>query len=85
MKCLGLTRGNRISCRHITIVETLAKKNRGMNRNELCEAGSIQPNGHLTEVLAELEQCDFVEKFIDFTKKKTVRTITLRIRLHCFT
>ncbi|MDR0490786.1 MAG: ATP-binding protein [Oscillospiraceae bacterium] len=56
--------------RHIAIVEALAKKNSGLNRNEICESDGLQPNGHLTQALDELEQCDFIEKFIDFTKEK---------------
>ena len=54
---------------HITIVEALSKKNSGLSRNEICEAGNLQPNGHLTKALEELEQCDFIEKYIDFTRK----------------
>ena len=56
--------------RHIAIVEALAKKNCGMSRNEISAIANLAPNGHLTEALNELEQCDFIEKFSDFTKKK---------------
>ena len=55
---------------HIVIVEALAKKNCGLNRNEICKTGNLQANGHLTEALDELEQCDFIEKYIDFTREK---------------
>lgn len=55
---------------HIAIVEALSKKNSGMSRDEICEAGRLQPNGHLTEALSELEQCDIIERFTDFTKRK---------------
>ena len=56
--------------RHIAIVEALSRKRTGMSRTELSEASKLQPNGHLTEVLSELEQCDFIEKYTDFTKRK---------------
>jgi len=56
--------------RHIAIVEALAKKTAGMNRAELSKASKFQPNGHFTEILKELEQCDFIEKYNDFTKDK---------------
>jgi len=56
--------------RHIAIVEALSKKRTGMSRAELCKTCKIQPNGHLTEVLSELEQCDFIEKHTDFTRPK---------------
>ena len=58
------------SHRHIAIVEALSKKKTGMTRTELCKESKLQPNGHLTQALKELEQCDFIEKYIDFTKSK---------------
>ena len=56
--------------RHIAIVEVLSKKRTGMNRAELSESCKLPPNGHFTETLSELEQCDFIEKYTDFTKPK---------------
>ena len=56
--------------KHMKIVETLSRKKAGMTRNEISKAAKLPPNGHLTEALAELEQCDFVERFADFTKPK---------------
>ena len=56
--------------RHIAIVEALSKKRDGMSRAELSKAGKLSPNGHLSEALEDLEQCDFVEKYADFTKQK---------------
>ncbi|MCL2628595.1 MAG: ATP-binding protein [Oscillospiraceae bacterium] len=58
------------SHRHIKIVEILSTKKGGMSRNDICEAGNIPPNGHITTVLSELEQCNFIEKYTDFTRKK---------------
>ncbi|MCL2051966.1 MAG: ATP-binding protein [Lachnospiraceae bacterium] len=56
--------------RHIAIIEALSKKRSGMSRAELSKTIKIQPNGHFTELLNELEQCDFIEKYNDFTKAK---------------
>jgi len=56
--------------RHFAIVEALAKKTAGMSRAELSKVSKLQPNGHFTEVLNELEQCDFIEKYNDFTRAK---------------
>ena len=56
--------------RHIAIVEALSRKRGGMSRNELSKASKLPPNGHFTETLVELEQCDFIEKYTDFTKPK---------------
>jgi hypothetical protein len=41
-----------------------------MSRSELSKASKLQPNGHFTETLNELEQCDFIERFTDFTRSK---------------
>jgi AAA+ ATPase superfamily predicted ATPase len=56
--------------RHIAIVEALAKSRTGMDRAQLSKASKLQPNGHLTEALSELEQCDFIENYTDFTRPK---------------
>ena len=56
--------------RHIAIVEALSKSNSGLSRNEISNMAGIAPNGHLTGTLNELEQCDLIEKYTDFTKRK---------------
>ncbi|MDR1183728.1 MAG: AAA family ATPase [Coriobacteriales bacterium] len=55
--------------RHISIVEALCKKMSGMTRNEISEAIGMSPGGMLSEALGELEQCGFIRRFHDFTKK----------------
>ena len=57
--------------RHIAIVEALANKTSGLSRNEISLEAKAPPNGHLTGTLSELEQCDFIEKYYDFTRKKS--------------
>ena len=56
--------------RHIAIIEALANKNSGLSRNEVCKAGGIETNGHLTEALRDLEQCGFIDRYADYTMKK---------------
>jgi hypothetical protein len=56
--------------RHLTLVEALSKKRAGLCRSELSKESRFQPNGHLTATLNELEQCDIIEKYTDFTKRK---------------
>ena len=56
--------------RHIAIVEALSRKRNGLTRAELSKASKLPPNGHLTETLNELEQCDFIDRYADFTKPK---------------
>ena len=56
--------------KYLAIIEALSKKRSGMNRSELSKASRLPPNGHFTDALNELEQCDFIEKYFDFTKPK---------------
>ena len=60
----------RASDRHMLIVETLARTRAGMTRDDLIKAARIPGGGNLTRVLTELEQCGFIDKYYDFTKKK---------------
>ena len=56
--------------RHIKIIEVLSRKNSGLTRNEISEAGGFHANGHLTSALNELEMCDFIEVYTDTKKRK---------------
>ena len=56
--------------KHIAIVEALSRRRSGLTRSELSAAAKQQANGHFTEALGELVQCDFVEKYTDFTKPR---------------
>lgn len=60
----------RTADRHMTIVEALAKTKNGMTRNDMIKMGKTPGGGNLTKALLELEQCGFIEKYYDFTKKK---------------
>ena len=60
----------RASGRHISIVGVLSKTKAGMTRDEIIKASKIPGGGNLTKTLEELEQCGFIEKYSDFTKKK---------------
>jgi len=60
----------RSSDRHEKIVTALSKTRAGMTRDELIKATNIPGGGNLTRTLLELEQCDFIEKYTDFTKPK---------------
>ena len=56
--------------RHIGIVRALARTRPGMTRDEIIQAAKIPGGGNLTKTLAELEQCGFIERYSDFTKRK---------------
>ena len=55
---------------YIAVVEALVAKNSGLCRNDIIESAGLQSNGHLTTVLDELKQCDFIDTFSDVSKGK---------------
>jgi hypothetical protein len=55
--------------RHIQVIHALAKKNKGLTRNELSAAAKIFTGGTLTNVLDELAESGFIEKLHPFNKK----------------
>lgn len=56
--------------RHIAVVETLAKKSRGMERDALLAAAKIPNGGNATILLNELEESSFIRKYNNFGQKK---------------
>ncbi len=50
------------------IVETLAKKAKGMTKREIIEELGVTDNGNLTEILDNLCKCDFIRKYSAFGK-----------------
>jgi hypothetical protein len=56
--------------RHMKIVEILSERKEGMTRTDIEKRGGGAANGHMTETLSELEQCDFIERYADFTTLK---------------
>jgi AAA+ ATPase superfamily predicted ATPase len=60
----------RSSDKHMCIVNELSKAKSGKTRDEIIHATKIPGGGNFTRVLLELEQCGFVEKYTNFTKKK---------------
>lgn len=56
--------------RHISIIETLSTKTKGLSRKDLVKLANLPNGGSTTKVLAELEQCGFIKKYLPFGKKK---------------
>ena len=54
--------------KHITIIETLAKKAKGMERTELLKLAKIADGGSATKILKELEESSFIQKYPAFGK-----------------
>ena len=57
--------------KHLRIIESLGKTQSGMTQKELWEDMNVLPGGSLVKALNELEQCDFIRRYRDFTKKKS--------------
>ena len=53
-----------------TVVETLASKGKGLTRQEIIDASGLTDNGYLSEVLDNLERCDFIRSYNAFGKKE---------------
>jgi predicted AAA+ superfamily ATPase len=56
--------------KHIHVIEALAKKAKGLTRDEISKASGISNGGGLTSLLEELEQCAFIREYLPFGKKK---------------
>lgn len=55
---------------HIAIIEALATKASGMNREELIKKAKLKNGGGVTMLLKELEECGFIRKYPAFGKKE---------------
>jgi hypothetical protein len=56
--------------RHIAIIEALANKSMGLEREDLLKAAKLPNGGSTTTVLKELEESDFIRKYHTFGKSK---------------
>lgn len=55
---------------HLTIVSAIAIKSKGMTRNEILEQTGLPNAGSTTRILEELEQSDFIRRYVAFGQKK---------------
>jgi uncharacterized protein len=51
------------------VIETLAKKRKGLTRQEIIEATGLSNGGGLTKIITELEECKFIKFQVPFTHK----------------
>lgn len=63
--------------RHMTIIDALSQKNKGMTRAELIETSGLSKGGNTTKALMELEESGFITKTHPFEKK--VKTAMYRL------
>ena len=55
---------------YVRIVSALGRKRTGLDRDELSEETGLPPNGRLSRLVEELEQCGFVRKYRAFGLKR---------------
>ena len=55
---------------HLAIVTALKNKGKGMTRLDLRDATGLANNGRFSQILKELEQCDFIRSYTPFGKSK---------------
>ena len=72
--------------KHAAILETLSARGTGMTRAELEKHSDIGGGGQLTKALLELEQCDFVRKYKDYSRNTQRQIYQLKdpFLLFCF-
>ena len=63
--------------KYIKIIETLAKKRKGLTREEIIKFSNISNGGGLTTILEELELCGFISINNNFTTKKNLQLYQL--------
>lgn len=56
--------------RHIAIIEALAKKGKGLTRNDLLSQTKLSDGGGFTRILKELEESNFIRRYKNFGKKQ---------------
>jgi len=61
---------HRTSTTYVAVIEKLAEKSKGMTRKELLAATKLPNGGTFTGILAELEQCGFIKRYIPFGKQQ---------------
>jgi AAA+ ATPase superfamily predicted ATPase len=71
---------------HIQVIRALAKKNKGLTREEIVAIGKLTTGGTLSKVLSELDESGFIQKIYPFGKreKESVYRLTDEFSLFYF-
>ena len=62
---------------YIKVIEALAVKRKGLQREEISTTSKIKSGGTLTKILNDLVNCGFVQEYLAFGKQKRERTFQL--------
>lgn len=54
---------------YLSVVEALGTKNRGLTKEEIVAVTGMQNNGHLKEVLDNLDRCDIIRRYSSYEKQ----------------
>jgi uncharacterized protein len=57
--------------KHLSVINALAQKRKGLTRLEILQATGLQNAGSATRVLEELEESNFIEKYMPMSQKIT--------------
>ncbi|MEN0050819.1 MAG: ATP-binding protein, partial [Bacteroidota bacterium] len=63
--------------RHLTVVEALARKTKGLTRKEIVQTTNLSNGGGLSRILKELEESNFIRSYKSFGKNKYERLYQL--------
>ena len=58
------------STAYIKVIEAIGKKNKGLTRKEIIEATGMSDGGTLTKILNDLDNCDFIRKYLSLNNKE---------------
>ncbi len=56
--------------RHLSVIEALASKGKGLTRKEIVQRSKLSDGGGLTRLLRELEESSFIRRYKTYGKKK---------------
>ncbi len=56
--------------RHLSVINVLANHRNGLRRNQILEHSKLSSGGTFSSILEELEQSDFISKFVPYGKKE---------------
>ena len=66
--------------KYMGVVKTLSENRAGLSKSELAEKLGVSNNGHLSELLEDLENCDFISRYNVKQKKISAKNSIYRLK-----